>query len=122
MLNRSFDSKKLEPLKNKIRLGNQLMNANYELFRNTELFTRNSVRSAYLWFNKYVDSPEDLIKENPHYEPKIFKIFHFKGKAESFKNEREVYGFDSGYWLDYDKWLLKIAFADVIKVEGKNTT
>ena len=38
-----------EPLKNKIRSGKQLMNDNYDKYRNAELFTKEAVGIKIKW-------------------------------------------------------------------------
>lgn len=75
------------------------------------------IKSAVEWWKKYRDVPEQLIKDYPELRIEIFGVFKCVKTLTLFDFERlkEVSGFDSGYWLDYDLWLLDKAFPDIVK-------
>ncbi len=106
---------KSEPLKNKqfgyrkTRRGNQAY------------FLELDIKSAVEWWKEYRDKPEKLIENHPDYKQEIcgvFKCIKSISLSDFIKLKEEV-GFDSGYWLDYDLWLINQAFEDVTKTKRK---
>ena len=84
---------------------------------------------------KYREDPAKFIDHFPKKKKSVFAVFNFTYVANetdyilsntsrdsgrdkeviAFNDYRNRYGFDSGYWLHYDKWLLDNLINDVIE-------